>query len=170
MAIDESDGKQATAHRARSGPHAHPAGDFGGRRKSAICLGRVPYAHLRSRRWSRRCCPATLLRILGFAATARMTGRSLIEQPMLVTTSGVNPSPAKFKLLVSGLLGPGPGVLPLLSISLADAYCHSLLVWIGNGVAADVKCLLHSPKGDGMAGLAAAVAPMFSSAAALKTP
>ena len=36
--------------------------------------------------------------------------------------------------------------------------------WIGTGLLLIVLVLLHSPKGDGMGGLAASGSPMFSSA------
>ena len=37
-------------------------------------------------------------------------------------------------------------------------------VWIGSGVLLIISVLLHSPKGDGMGGLAASGGSMFSSA------
>ncbi|NDC35303.1 MAG: preprotein translocase subunit SecG [Synechococcaceae bacterium WB9_2_112] len=37
-------------------------------------------------------------------------------------------------------------------------------IWIGSGVLLIVSVLLHSPKGDGMGGLAASGGSMFSSA------
>ncbi len=37
-------------------------------------------------------------------------------------------------------------------------------IWIGSGVLLIISVLLHSPKGDGMGGLAASGGSMFSSA------
>jgi len=37
-------------------------------------------------------------------------------------------------------------------------------VWIGSGVLLIIRVLLHSPKGDGMGGLAASGGSMFTSA------
>ena len=41
--------------------------------------------------------------------------------------------------------------------------------WIGTGILLIVLVLLHSPKGDGMGGLAASGSSMFSSASSAET-
>ena len=42
--------------------------------------------------------------------------------------------------------------------------------WIGSGLLLIVLVLLHSPKGDGMGGLAASGSSMFSSASSAEAP